>query len=119
MIAQQTIIAGAITLKIIGLIIFGLGNDYSVRMMTHADYDIFVVAGTKFPDQKNISMFIMFRAHNGYYDMMIIKDTRKNDVYSGPIEFMRVLGYDVRGDRVHDFTINVNVTSGSVIKTQN
>lgn len=114
MIAQTTIIAGTIVLKIIGLIVFGLGNDYNVRLMTHQDYDIFVVNSAKFHDAKNVSMFILFRAHNGFYDEMIIKNNKKENIFAGRLDFVRVLRYDVLDDHIKEHVVNVNVTSGQI-----
>lgn len=114
MIAQQTIVAGSIVLRIIGLIIFGLGNDYGVRRLAHEDYDIYTVTSSKFVDQKNVSMFILFKAHNTYYDKMIIKDTFKNDIYNGPIDEIRQLKFDVINDHLREYTVYVNVTTGHI-----
>ena len=111
MIAQQTIVAGSIILKIIGVIIFGLGNDYTVKKIMYDGVDVYSVTATKFEDQLNISMFIIYRDKHDYYDQLMIFDKAKKMIHNITIDTNIQLRYNVVNDHIAEYSVVYNVSA--------
>jgi len=111
MIAQQTIVAGIIVLKIIGSIIFGLNNDFTVRKVSEDAVDVYAVTATKFDNVPDIRTFVLLRNNEGHFERMIILDSKKREIYNVPVNQVTYLRYHVRGDNVHGYHEVHNITA--------